>query len=325
MSITQLPRLRSGDAAQAPFSDSVPYWVEAITGEFEIRLAGDDSVLSEAKKSTTGLLARVGLTSTGDWITDDTHCALSIYADGRRAWHLWQTLWRAKEAVDVWVMPIDKPVVKLLVCDMDSTLITTESLDELAAHVGIGEQVATITARAMNGELDFVAALNERVALLAGLSLQQLNACVQHTELSQGAKTLLDAANTGGTRTVLISGGFTHFADHVGRLLDVDRVVANTLALDNNALTGLVSPPIVTQATKLDVLREERERLNLAPHEVCAIGDGANDMAMLGEAGVGVAYRAKPVVHDATPWHLDHAPLDRLTDWLDFGRAAPPQ
>ncbi len=316
---TANPVLRSTDLDEAPFDAHSPAWAaDQNASEYVIGLASDSSMLSAAQHACVGLMARLGVTSTGDWVMSDHCCTLAITTNGPGAWALWKTLWRTLTAVDVWLTPLERPSVKVLICDMDSTLIPTESLDELAVHAGIGEQVADITAKAMNGELDFIEALNERVGLLKDLDYAVVDECVKLTEFNPGASELLKHARTSGVTTVLVSGGFTPFAQYTGDALGFDRVVANTLDVQNGALTGKVLGPIVTKDTKLTVLRQLCEELNVSPEQCCTIGDGANDIPMLQAAGTGIAYRAKPVVLAATPYHLTHAPLDALVSLLPW-------
>lgn len=304
-----------------PFADAAPAWAGARdVSDYVIRLASEHDELGAEKESVTGLMARAGITSSGDWRRTPHGTALNVTANGHSAWQLWKTIAQEITTADVWLSPVKQPGIRLLVCDMDSTMIATESLDELAAHVGIGEQVAEITSRAMNGELDFVEALNERVGLLSNLDYAVVEQCVAETRLNPGARELIAHARNAGARTVLVTGGFTPFAEFVGRQLGVDHIVANTLEIRDGMLTGRVLEPIVTRDTKLDVLQQECRALNLSPEECCTIGDGANDIPMLVAAGTGVAYRAKPVVLEATPHHLTHAPLDVLTDWLTWPR-----
>ena len=185
----------------------------------------------------------------------------------------------------------------LLVSDMDSTLITIECIDEIADMQGIKPQVAAITERSMRGELDFSASLRERVSLLAGLPESALEKVYkERLQLSPGAEQLLAACKQHGIRFMLVSGGFTFFTEKLKQQLGLDYAYANQLEVVNGKLTGRVVGEIVDAAAKQRLLIEKREQLGLRPDQVIAMGDGANDLLMLGEAGVGIAYRAKPVV-----------------------------
>jgi phosphoserine phosphatase len=301
------------------YSGEPPRWATRTAADaYVIKLASEIEGLDPERQTVAELMARAGITSTGDWLDSPHGYELHITANGVSAWSLWQTLTAAITATDVWLAPVRQAAIKLLICDMDSTLITTESLDELAAHVGIGEQVAAITSRAMNGELDFVEALNERVGLLKNLDYSVVEQCVAQTRFNTGARELIAHARTHGARTILVSGGFTPFADFVGRQLGCDRIIANTLDIAGHALTGRVLEPIVTKDTKLEVLQQECRDMGITAEQCCTIGDGANDIPMLVAAGTGVAYRAKDVVLRATPHHLSHAPLDVLNGWLNW-------
>lgn len=185
----------------------------------------------------------------------------------------------------------------LIVSDMDSTLITIECIDEIADMQGLKPQVAAITERSMRGELDFSASLRERVALLAGLPASALEKVFnERLQLSPGAQILLAASKAAGVRFMLVSGGFTYFTERLKAQLGLDYAYANELEIIDGKLTGRVVGDIVDAAAKQRLLIEKREELGLRPEQVLAMGDGANDLMMLAEAGIGVAYRAKPVV-----------------------------
>jgi len=209
---------------------------------------------------------------------------------------------------------------RLLVMDMDSTLVTIEGIDELARLAGKGAQVAAITEAAMRGQIrDYAQSLRRRVALLkgadAGLAAQVI---AERLQLSPGAGGLLDAARVLGWRTLLVSGGFTVFADHVRDQLGIDASWANALHSRDGRYTGEVSGPaqnggqIVDAAAKARALREHCAALGCTPAQAVAIGDGANDLEMLAAAGLSVAFRAKPVVRERAHIALDHSGLDGL-------------
>lgn len=228
--------------------------------------------------------------------------------------------------VDIVVQPETGRAKKLLVADMDSTMITVECLDELADYAGFKPQVAAITERAMRGEVDFASALAERVLLLKGLDADIITRCHDdRVAISPGAKPLVRTMKANGARSVLVSGGFTLFAERVGQEIGFDRVVANHLDIESNSLSGTVSPPIVDGAVKEAMLREETAALGLDETDTLAIGDGANDIAMIKAAGLGIAYRAKPRTQKAADARLDHSDLSGLLyaqgyarkDWVE--------
>jgi phosphoserine phosphatase len=202
------------------------------------------------------------------------------------------TLEAALPGVDIVVQPAGAPRRKaLLIADMDSTLIQCECIDELADYAGLKPQVAAITERAMRGELDFVAALDARVALLAGMDVAVLDRCrAERVRLMPGAKVLVATMRAGRARAILVSGGFTAFAGPVGAELGFDRVVANTLLVEDGRLTGAVARPVVDAATK----QAELLAAGVPLAATLAVGDGANDIPMLERAGLGIAYHAKP-------------------------------
>ncbi|MBC2778112.1 phosphoserine phosphatase SerB [Parasphingopyxis marina] len=202
---------------------------------------------------------------------------------------------------------------KLFVADMDSTMITVECLDELADYAGFKDHVAAITERAMRGELDFIEALDERVSLLKGLSSDIVTQChEERVRLMAGGPTLVRTMKAHGARCVLVSGGFTLFADRVAADIGFDRAIANTLVIENGALTGAVARPVVDSATKERVLGEESAALGLQAAETLAIGDGANDLAMIRKAGLGIAYYGKPKLREAADARIDHGDLTAL-------------
>jgi phosphoserine phosphatase len=214
--------------------------------------------------------------------------------------------------IDIIVQPAKNRRKRLLVADLESTMIENEMLEELADFLGLRALVAEITRRAMNGEIDFVGALNERVALLRGLPESVLDEAASRIRLMPGARTLIATLRRAGVTTALVSGGFTVFADRVAAELGFDRVVANRLDIADGKLAGSVRQPIVTGATKRDTLVALAGELGLRLDETLAVGDGANDLPMLGLAGLGVAFHAKPAVAAASRSRIDHADLTAL-------------
>lgn len=199
---------------------------------------------------------------------------------------------------------------KLLVSDMDSTMIGQECIDELADFAGLKSEVATITERAMNGELDFAEALTTRVALLKDLPIEALEKTFkERIKASPGARELVQTMNAHKAKTLLVSGGFTFFTGRVGAMLGFAEDMANELEVKDGKLTGKVIPPILDKESKLQTLLSVRDAMKLQPDETLAIGDGANDLPMLKAAGLGVAYRAKDVVRKEVKVALNYAPL----------------
>jgi phosphoserine phosphatase len=202
---------------------------------------------------------------------------------------------------------------KLLVADMDSTMIGQECIDELADYAGIKPQIAAITERAMQGELDFAAALRERVALLRGLEESAITHCLgERIRPNPGAATLVGTMRARGAMTLLVSGGFTAFAGPVAAKLGFERVEANVLEAGGGRLSGSVMGRIVDAAHKARALVATRDALGLSTGGTLAIGDGANDIAMIQAAGLGIAYRAKPALAAVADARLDHHGLDAL-------------
>lgn len=194
---------------------------------------------------------------------------------------------------------------RLLVSDMDSTIAEGETIVDMADALGIGPKIAEITERSMRGELDFRQALEERVMMLRGLKLSTIHGIAREVGLSAGAPALLSTCRQLGMRTVLVSGGFDLIADVVGAGLGFDRVVSNRLGMDGEALSGKVLDPIVTAETKESVLLAECQSLGVEPSKAVALGDGANDIAMIRVAGLGVAYRGKPITREAADLSID--------------------
>lgn len=236
------------------------------------------------------------------------------------------TLEGAFDRVDIVVQPVKGRRKRLIVADMDSTMITVECIDELADYAGIKAQIAEVTEAAMRGELDFAEALDARVALLEGLGADAIDRCLaERVQLMPGARTLVQTMKTNGATAILVSGGFTRFAQPVGEQIGFDRVIANELLIEGDALTGAVSKPIVDSTTKETTLLSAMAELGLDGSATLAVGDGANDLAMIRKAGLGVAYHAKPIVAAAAGARIDHGDLTALlyaqgiprSEWVD--------
>jgi phosphoserine phosphatase len=202
---------------------------------------------------------------------------------------------------------------KLLVADMDSTMITVECIDELADYAGIKDQVAAVTEKAMRGELEFEGALRERVALLKDLDEAVLDQChAERVAIMSGARPLVRTMKREGGHAVLVSGGFTRFADKVAAEIGFDRALANTLHVGEGRLLGTVADPIVGAETKRQTLIDTAAALGISLDETLAVGDGANDIPMIRQAGLGVAYHAKPKTAEAAAARIEHNDLTAL-------------
>jgi phosphoserine phosphatase len=224
--------------------------------------------------------------------------------------------------VDVVVQPLASRRKRLFVADMDSTMIEQECIDELADYVGLKAHVAAITERAMRGEIEFEPALRERVALLEGLPLAVVEEVIdKRITLTPGGRTLVATMQRNGGYSCLVSGGFTLFTGRVAAMIGFDEHRGNSLVTEDGKLTGRVDEPILGREAKLATLIELRERLGLAPHDTLAAGDGANDLAMLEAAGLGVAYHAKPKVAAAAHARIDHADFTALLYCQGYSRA----
>jgi phosphoserine phosphatase len=201
----------------------------------------------------------------------------------------------------------------LFLADMDSTMIGQECIDELADHVGLKAHVAAITERAMRGEIEFEPALRERVALLKGLAASVVDEVISsRIKLTPGGRTLVATMRANGTHTCLVSGGFTLFTDRIAAMIGFNESRANILTVLGGKFEGVVNDPILGSGAKLATLRELRTRLGLEHDETMAVGDGANDLPMVQDAGLGVAYHGKPIVAQAAHARIDHGDLTAL-------------
>ncbi len=266
----------------------------------------DDRLVERA----LGLLREVDpQASFSHWIDEGDAADLDFTGDRKSArWAL-----AALEDVDVVVQPDEPRWKRLFVADMDSTIIGQECIDELADYAGLKDEVAQITERAMQGEIDFRGALRERVRLLAGLDQRALSRCLdERVQITDGAETLVQTMRAGGSSCLLVSGGFLSFANPIAEAVGFDRVKANRLVFAGGKLSGEVGDPIVDAMAKRDALIEARDQLGLAAADVMAIGDGANDKLMIEEAGLGIAYRAKPALAEVADAELKYHGLDAL-------------
>ena len=234
-------------------------------------------------------------------------------------WQVWESLQTLR--VDLVLQPAKGRKKRLLIADMDSTMIQQECIDELANEAGVGAHVAGITARAMNGELDFEDALRERVGLLRGLSESVITTVIRdRITLMPGGRQLVATMRANGAYAALVSGGFTAFTAQIATTLGFDENRANLLLVQNGKLTGKVADPILGRAAKVQALEEISARLGITPQDAIAVGDGANDLGMLGLAGAGVALHAKPVVAAECDIRINHGDLTALLFLQGYGR-----
>jgi phosphoserine phosphatase len=224
-------------------------------------------------------------------------------------------------SIDVNVVPTENRRKRLLLADMDSTMIEQECIDELAAELGLRDRVAAITERAMRGEIEFAPALRERVALLRGLPIAVVDKVLQaRISIMPGARTLVATMHRAGAHTTLVSGGFTAFVEPVARRIGFDETRANVLIAEGATFSGRVAEPILGADAKEAALTELTARLRLAAAATLAVGDGANDAGMVRRAGLGVAYRAKPALRAVAAATIDHSDLTGLLYLQGFSR-----
>lgn len=255
------------------------------------------------------------------WLAINEAAEFPVEARPANFWTVWEDV--QPLGVDLVVQPAKGRRKKLLLADMDSTMIRQECIDELADEAGVGDRVKSITARAMNGELDFNAALIERVALLKDLPLDVIDKVVQERiELTPGGPVLLATMKAQGAYAALVSGGFTAFTAHVAARLGFDENRANTLLSDAGVLTGAVALPILGQDAKVEALEDITVRRGITADDVMAVGDGANDLGMLGRAGTGVALHAKPAVAAQCDVRINHGDLTALLYLQGYARDA---
>jgi phosphoserine phosphatase len=275
---------------------AAPFGLEAALAMAETVLKTHGAAVGERRILATGLAGEV---------------AFDGLAPKEAAARVRETL--LNEPADVNALPVENRRKKLLVADMDSTIITCECLDEIADFAGLKPKVAAITERAMRGELAFEPALRERVALLKGMPASTLQQVYdQRVRLTPGARALVQTMRTHGAFALLVSGGFTFFTSRVAAAAGFHENRANTLNIADNALDGTVAEPILGREAKLAALKETAAARGLGLADALAVGDGANDLAMIQAAGLGVAFHAKPLVAEAAGARIDHGELTAL-------------
>ncbi len=253
------------------------------------------------------------------WLSPDEAAEFAVEMVPENRWDVWADL--QKMRVDLVLQPAQGRRKSMLLADMDNTMIGQECIDELADEAGVGEHVKDITARAMNGELDFEAALIERVGLLKGLDAGIIQRVFdQRITFTPGGKTLIATMKANGGHAALVSGGFTSFTSRVSDALGFDENHANTLLEADGMLTGDVGRPILGRDAKVQALETISARQGITPHDVIAVGDGANDLGMLHAAGTGVALHAKPVVAAECDVRINHGDLTALLYLQGYAR-----
>lgn len=253
------------------------------------------------------------------WLDPAVAAEFALASMPQNRWEVWQGLQAL--GIDLVVQPARNRRKRVLLADMDSTMIQQECIDELADEAGVGAQVAAVTARAMNGEIAFEPALRDRVALLAGLPESVIARVIaDRITLMPGGAALVATMRAGGCYAALVSGGFTAFTGAVAARLGFDEHRANTLLIENGALTGRVAEPILGRAAKVQALHDIVAARGMTPADVLAVGDGANDLGMLGLAGAGVALHAKPAVAAQCDIRINHGDLTALLYLQGYAR-----
>jgi len=265
--------------------------------------AGDVRAMRDAIAELGGTPGRVR------WLAPGAACALPVDGLAARAAERAGLDALGGRAIDVIATPANRQTPALMVADMDATIVDAESLDELALEAGIKDKIAPITERAMRGEIDFADALRARVALLEGLDAGAIQRTLRRLRLMPGARTLVRTLKAHGVRTVLVSGGFSCFVEPMGARAGFDRTVANRLVVSGGTIAGTVAEPILDKNAKRAILQEEARAMRIPFARTIAIGDGANDIPMLRQAGLGIAFHGKPAAARAAKARVRHGDL----------------
>ncbi len=301
----------------------MPLYMRAMEQVLTLIAPAGSSALTEAAAATAkdALAAAGGQPGPTVWLDPGAACDVPFTGVAGGAAEAVVRAHLDHAPLDTAVQPVAGRRRRLLVADMESTIIGQELIDELAAIAGIGPRIARITARSMAGEIDFAASLRERVALLAGQPAAILEQAASRITLNPGARTLVATMRAHGAYAALVSGGFAHFAEPVRDMCGFDEARSNRLLLADGHLTGSVAEPVFDRAAKAAAVAQLCRRRRLTPDQACAVGDGANDLEMLGAAGLGVAYRAKPIVRAAARFRIDHGDLSALLFLQGYRRA----
>ena len=259
------------------------------------------------------ILDKAGCASkTPHWLAENIACDIEFDDTGAARSHQFLQEGMKGLEIDIVVQPEGNRRKRILLADMDSTIVVGETLDELAHLAGLRDQVAAITERAMRGEIDFKNALRERVSMLKGLPAGALQESLNNTKLTEGASTLVKTMSANGAYTVLVSGGFSFFTRAIAKIVGFDEDRSNTMIVENGALTGEIVEPILDRDAKLETLKTISTEKATPLIDTMAVGDGANDLPMILNAGLGVAFHAKPIVEEKAPAAIRYGDLTAL-------------
>ncbi len=277
-----------------------------------------DIIVEQAADRLRQSGARVG---EADWLSGNEACDIAFSGPPAKSCEAELRIVLTDYQLDLALQPALGRRKKLLLADMDSTIVTSETLDELAEYAGLKDQISAITERAMNGEILFRDALTERVAMLKDLDAETMDKTMQRITYSPGAGTLVRTMSANGAYTALASGGFRYFTGRVKEALGFDFEIGNDIGIEDGKFTGEVVGDIVTKALKRKTLIRLAKQQGVEISETMAVGDGANDLPMVMEAGTGIAYHAHTVLKDNAPFRVDHAGLEALLFFQGYRRA----